>query len=282
MPFKDVAVALATYPDPTPSAAVERIVQLCRALGGSACGLAVELTYPLKSNRLANMLIGLDDIAEAEERRSRVQAHAVLAEFRQRAAELGLTASEQILHAEPYSAAEHIASAVRTRDLCVVPYSAEAAAQRGVAEAVIFSSGRPVVLVGENDTSPVPERLERIAIAWDGGAAAARAVAEALPLLTAASEVQVLTVLNEKPSAGPGAASALLEHLGRHGVRARPVEVDAAGSSIGKALRGWLAKDAGQLLVMGAFGHSRAREFILGGATQDILHDPPVPVFLSH
>jgi nucleotide-binding universal stress UspA family protein len=282
MPFNDVAISLTTYPDPTPSEELARIARICRALGASACALAVELSFPVKSNRLANMLIGLDDLAEAEERRSRVQAHAVLAEFRKHAADLGLEASEQLLHAELHDASEQIAKAVRTRDLCVVPYRDGGPGQRGVAEAVIFGSGRPVVLFAADKQTAIAERFERVAVAWDGGSAAARAIAEALPILKSAKDVQVVTVLNEKPSAGPGAASAILAHLERHEVRARPVEVDAAGSSIGAVLRNWLAKDEPQLLVMGAFGHSRAREFILGGATHDMLHHAPLPVFLSH
>jgi nucleotide-binding universal stress UspA family protein len=282
MRFKDVAVSLTTYPDPTPSADLGRIVRLCRALGDLACGFAVDLSFPVKTNRLANMLIGLDDLAKAEERRSRDQAHAVLAEFHKQAVEVGLATSELILSAEIYSSAERIAAAARARDLCVVPYHQDAAIQRGVAEAAIFGSGRPVVVFKANQDLEIPERFDRIAVAWDGGAAAARVVGEALPLLEAAKEVQVVTILNEKPSAGPGAGTALVDHLERHGIHPEPIEIDAAGTSIGSALRRWLARDAPHLLVMGAFGHSRAREFVLGGATRDILDDPPLPVFLSH
>lgn len=282
MPFHDVAVSLTTYPDSTSPGELSRILRLCRALGDSACGLAVELSFPVKGNRLANMLIGLDDVATAEERRSRTQAQAVLAEFHRQAADLGLKTSEQILHAELYNASEQIASAVRTRDLCVVPYPEDASAQRGVAEGIVFGSGRPLVVFSTNQQPATPERIDRIVVAWDGGPPAARAVAEALPLLRAAEDVQVVTVLNEKPLARPGAASAIVAHLERHGVLARPVEIDAAGAPIGAALRSWLAKEVPHLLVMGAFGHSRAREFILGGATHDILGEPPLPVFLSH
>jgi nucleotide-binding universal stress UspA family protein len=282
MRFKDIAVALTTYPDPTPSAALGQIARLCGALGDAACGVAVSLKFPVKSNRLANMLVGLDDLAKAEERRSRDQAHAVLVEFHKLAADLGLATSELVLSAEIYDASEQVASAVRTRDLCVVPYLNNPAPQRGLAEAIIFASGRPVVVFGANEQTALPERFSKIAVAWDGGSASARTLADALPLLGGAREVQVVTVLNEKPSAGPGAATALMTHLGRHGINATAVEVDAAGKSIGAALRRWLAENTPQLLVMGAFGHSRAREFILGGATRDMLDDPPVPVFLSH
>jgi nucleotide-binding universal stress UspA family protein len=282
MRFKDITVSLATYPDPTSPAELGRIVRLCRALGDMACGMAVDLNFPVKSNRLANLLIGLDDLARTEERRSRDQAHEVLAEFHRQAAELGLATSEHLLSAEIFNVAERVAATTRTRDLCVIPFLQEPAAQRGVAEGVIFGSGRPVVVFKAKQDCVVPARFERIAIAWDGGVPAARAVGDALPLISAAKEVQVVTILNEKPSAGPGTGAALVDHLKRHGVQPEPVEIDATGTSIGPALRRWLERDAPQLFVMGAFGHSRTKEFILGGATRDILDDPPIPVFLSH
>src|SRR4029079_17019733 len=106
--------------------------------------------------------------------------------------------------------------------------------------------------------------------------------ADALPILAGAAEVRVLTILNEKASATAGVADDLVHHLARHRIPAQVDAVDADGDPIGAVLERYLAETRPDLLVMGAFGHSRTREFILGGATRGVLHAPKVSVLLSH
>jgi len=103
-----------------------------------------------------------------------------------------------------------------------------------------------------------------------------------MPLLASAAEVRLVSVLHDKPDLKPGTANEALRHLRRHGIEAAADEVDGAGKSIQQALGGYLQEQAPDLFVMGAFGHSRLREFILGGATEFILEDPPVPTLLAH
>lgn len=282
MPFKDILLRLENYPDAMPLEAVDRAVRLAARLGDSVCGLTLRVHFPLKPNRMADLLIGLGDMARQEEQRCLNQAQAILERFRDQGRKAGLKPSELMVHCEYYNAAERIAVAARTRDLCLVPYVGDLDAQRGVAEAVIFGAGRPVVVFRADDQREIPERLDRILVAWDGGRAAARAVADALPILAAAQDVQIVIVTNEKPGAGAGSGDDLKRHLDRHGVAAQMVEIDAEGSPIGAVLRRRLAQDPRDLMVMGAFGHSRTREFILGGATQSLLSDPPAPIFFSH
>lgn len=124
--------------------------------------------------------------------------------------------------------------------------------------------------------------LRKVAIAWDGGPCAARAVAEAMPLLGRAAQVRVFTVVGEKPSVEPGLAAELVRHLGAHGVVAAVDEVDIGGRAIGAALDAYLKAQAPDLLVMGAYGHSRLQEFVLGGATEHMLWETKVPTFLAH
>jgi len=81
---------------------------------------------------------------------------------------------------------------------------------------------------------------------------------------------------------GVGAGADLQRHLAAHAVSASLLEIDAEGAAIGAVLRRHLAEDPRDLVVMGAFGHSRVREFVLGGATQSLLDQPPVPVFFAH
>ena len=107
-------------------------------------------------------------------------------------------------------------------------------------------------------------------------------MADALPILKQAGQVRVLMVVNDKPEAIPNQGAEALRHLGMHGITAHLDEVDAAGEPIGTVFDRYLADLAPDLLVMGAYGHSRAREFLLGGATEHTLKDPVCPVFLSH
>ena len=111
---------------------------------------------------------------------------------------------------------------------------------------------------------------------------AARTVADAMPVLSRAGEVRIVSVLNDKPSVSAGSATDLVRHLAVSGISAVLDEIDGRGQEIGRCLTRHAQDCGADLLVMGAFGHSRAREFILGGATQSLLREPIVPVFLSH
>jgi nucleotide-binding universal stress UspA family protein len=146
------------------------------------------------------------------------------------------------------------------------------------ADACIFRSGRPVVLVPRGHASAFS--LDRVIIAWDGGLHATRAVAGAMPLLTAAKEVQVVTVA-EKAKEIPAKGADLVRNLKRHGINAAllalPDETDIAG-----ALLGSVKSTNASLLVMGAFGHYRVLEFMLGGVTRRMLTEMPVPVLMAH
>jgi nucleotide-binding universal stress UspA family protein len=121
-----------------------------------------------------------------------------------------------------------------------------------------------------------------IGVAWDFSRPAARAVADALPLLQRAKAVRVVTVAEDKPIETRRAAPELAKHLALHGIKAELDSEHAAGRSVGQVLADYATGRKLDLLVMGAYGHSRMREFILGGATKSILTDPPTPVLLSH
>ena len=125
-------------------------------------------------------------------------------------------------------------------------------------------------------------RLDPIGVIRDGSCSAARAVADSLHVLERAKKVRVLTVLNEKELSSEWPAAELSKHLERRGIDATPECIDAAGRRIGEILSTYLTSNQADLLVMGAYGHSRLREFILGGATRSMLSNPPLPILLSH
>jgi len=282
MSFRDLLLPVVSYPDATPDRAVAAGAALARRFGDGVTALALKVDIKAPRNRLANALIGLDDLVREEEARSSAQAKAAIERFTAAAARAGLRASAIVEMVPLYLQGERITEHARTRDLTLLASGPSVLADVGVAEAVLFGSGRPMVIFPEDMEVGDAGQFEEVAIAWDGSRTAARAVADALPVLQAARSVRVLVVTDEKPSAVPGLATDLVRHLQAHAVEAKVAEVPAGGEPIGRVLRGFVAEKQVDLLVMGGFGHSRAREFVLGGATAAMLDRPPCPVLMSH
>ncbi len=281
MAYKDILFAIETYPDITPESVWPNAAALARLLGGEVTALAFHLSIRAPGNRLANMLINLDHLAKEEEARSEVAAREALRRFTEVASSAGLAVNALVEHVPLSGRAERAAQLARTRDLCLVAVGPSMLGDIATAESVLFGSGRPVIVFPEQGP-PIGPALSRVAVAWDGTRPAARAVSDARPLLKSAAEVRVVTVIDEKPTAGPGVAVDLVRHLAHHGVSGVVDEIKLDGASIGKALRSYVARQRIDLLVMGAFGHSRTREFVLGGATRSLLDDPPIPLFMAH
>ena len=149
-------------------------------------------------------------------------------------------------------------------------------------EQVALASGHPVLVV------PYAGRFEnvgrRVVVGWSATREAARAVNDAMPLLMAADVVNVLTIdAHEAPrghGALPGADISL--HLARHGVKATIEQTVSGDLSVGDTLLSRAADLGADLLVMGAYGHSRLRELLLGGATRTLLRSMTLPVLMSH
>ena len=166
----------------------------------------------------------------------------------------------------------------RLRDLTIV--SVPASYDQWYAEAVIFGSGRPTLVLPESPR-PRPFKLGTVAVAWDFSRTAARAVSDALPLLEKAKKVRIVTVVNEKKLDTKRSAAELAKNLARHGIDVVLDEIDAAGRGIGEVLEAYTASHGIDVLVMGAYGNSRWRQFILGGATKSLLSKPPLPIMIT-
>lgn len=282
MALNDILLHIDTYPEATPDPMIDAAVRLGATFGGTIAALATEVTFPVKSNRVADFLIGLGALAQEEAARSRKCAEAALAHFTAAARKAGVFQSASAETAFLYDIADRVALRARTRDLCIVPLAERFDGQQDVAQGVVFGSGRPALVIGPTSTAPPEGGLGLVVLAWDGTRAAARAMADALPILVQARAVHVLTVVNEKAAATAGLGLEAVRHLTLHGAVASVREVDAGGDSIGAVLDRYLKDEGAEMLVMGAYGHSRLREFILGGATDHMLRAPPVPVFMSH
>lgn len=172
-----------------------------------------------------------------------------------------------------------LASLARVYDLTVVgrPQSGTAGPRMTTLEAVLFESGRPLLIAPPE----APRSLgERIVISWNCSSESARTVAYAMPLLLKAREVAVLTV-EEAVVPGPSGKE-LADCLAAHGIAARELTVLAGGRKPGEAILDEARRLGADLLVKGAYTQSRIRQMIFGGATSHILWNAELPVFIAH
>lgn len=277
MAFKDILVTLTSYPEPTPVSVAEDAVAIAAALGAHLAAVACEVHVEIPGHFLSGGVV--PGIVAGEAAKSRKNAQSLLAAFDAAADKAGV-AHETILEKAPTSAVQDLlVDYARLRDLTIV--SVPEGYDQWYAEAVIFGSGRPTLILPEGPRSR-PFELGTVVVAWDFSRAAARAVADALPLLEKAKKVRIVTVANDKEFDTKHSAEELAKNLARHGIDVVLDKVDAKDKAIGDVLEAYVAAQRADVLVMGAYGHARWREFILGGATRNLLSKPPLPILFSH
>lgn len=200
--------------------------------------------------------------------------------FLKSARERGVVAEAAPLEGATLDLQRSVAELARHFDLSVVSQPESGDARMSLVEALLFDSGRPVIMAPSIYRGPV--KLDTILVAWDGGKEAARAIADAMPILRRAREVQLVAVVEPRKRGAvdlPGFNIA--RHLARHGVHAELKRI-ATDLDPGDMLLSHAADIAADMIVMGAYGHSRWREWLLGGATRRIIHSMTLPAFLSH
>lgn len=148
-----------------------------------------------------------------------------------------------------------------------------------VAEELLMGSGRPVLVVPSYGKFPTVG--ERVLIAWNRTREAARAVHDALPILTRAKSVRIMEVNPERGDSHVAGADIAL-HLARHGVKAEAGSTVADDVKTGEVLLSRAADLGADLLVMGAYGHSRLREYAFSGVTLNVLRHMTIPTLMSH
>ena len=281
MLFRDILLALTTYPEPTSASVLDGAVALSVAVGARISAIACEAKIPVPGTILGRTLLNVPAMVAAELKKSTVNAEKLLVAFQDIAERNGVFQDRILEHCLTSEVPHVFIDYARLRDLTIVPVPEGDHVQQWYAESVIFGSGRPALILPQ--TRPRPGiALNTIIVAWDFSRPAARAVADALPLLEKAQRVFVITVVNEKAFDTKRSGAELAKHLSRHGVNVVLDVIDAAGQNIGDVINSQVESRNADFLVMGAYGHSRMREFILGGATKSMLARPPAPVFVSH
>lgn len=179
-------------------------------------------------------------------------------------------------------AADVVRNQARYSDLVIVGQTDPESAEGGdMPDGVLLGSGRPTLIV---PYVGVPKTFAKnVMIAWDDSAPATRAIHDALPLIVGADKVTVVAVNAETTGDhGEIPCADICLHLARHGIKAEAVSLHAEDVAVADILLA-RAFDLGcDLMVMGSYGHSRWREFVLGGATDQMLKSMTVPVFMSH
>lgn len=172
---------------------------------------------------------------------------------------------------------ESIRIAGRVADLVLMarPQGQLATSQRLVLEAALIDTGRPLMVVPPKAPAKIGSN---VAIAWNGSVQAAHAVEAAMGFIEGAKSVTILSANENGTDYRPGD---LADYLAWHGVKAKAVQVTAR-TDAGKALVSAAAKAGADLLVMGAYGHSRMRELVLGGVTKYVLQETTITTLLAH
>lgn len=279
MAFKDVLLTLTSYPKPAPVSVAEDAVSIAAALGAHLTAISCEVHVEVPGNFLARAIIDIPGIAAHETAKSRKNAKELLAAFEAAATKFGVPHETIFEKCATHRTAALLVGYARLRDLTIMPVPESY--DLWCAEEIIFESGRPALIV------PAPPRsgsfqLDTVGVAWDFSRTAARAVSDALPLLEKAKKVRAVVVTNEKSFDSQHSPEELTKNLARHGIDVIVDEVDSEGRPIGEVLEVYVLSHGIDLLVMGAYGQSRWREVVLGGATRSLLSKPPIPVFFSH
>lgn len=224
------------------------------------------------------------DLSQIDESRERAQAIARAAAARIEAA--GISGETRWSAAIAAGLEETAARAARHADLSICGPAAGASAEDETAEiameGALFGGGRPVMILPKGWSGPL--RPKRLMVAWDASRVAARAIADAMPWLAAAEAVTVAIV---DPTPGedgfgeePGADIAAT--IARHGAEVTVDRLPREGASIAGRLSQAAKDGAADMLVMGAYGHSRLREALFSGVSRELFQAPPVPLFTAH
>jgi nucleotide-binding universal stress UspA family protein len=269
---------LATYPEAVADGAVQAAVAFAASLNSALHVTTFMVDLPGMSSGLGDLLIDIPGMVHTVEQKSKADCQRLHTVVRDAAS------GDREVECESRTVAwgamlDVAATQARYYDLTLLPWSAETVSAQDLAQAVVFGSGRPAVLV---PPSSAPAALDHLAIAWDGSRVAARALGDALPLLAEGGRISVLTIHGEKQLQRTDLAGTLAAALQLRGFSATPVEVPVGKGGVAEALQDAAVSSGARLLAMGGYGHSRLRDFVLGGATKGVLTQLRLPVLLSH
>jgi nucleotide-binding universal stress UspA family protein len=279
MPIKDILLPLVGQPDDRAMAAIEKCVAVAGDLFARVEALAIEEDVSVRPRVKVVSVPG--DAAAGETVHSVTDARSLLKSFDDAAVRFGVRNVQELQQLAAADIAPMLARRARLKDLSMVPVKAHSDQLESIIERLLFESGRPVLLCPEELAADLPVALDDVLIAWDHSAPAARAIADAMPLLQSAISVRVITATDKASGDELRSGTALVDHLAEHGIKSSFEVVEIGGSSVGKVFEAYVGRNGIDLLVMGAYRHSRLNEIIWGGATKTVIGRPPCWVMMS-
>jgi len=280
MAIKDILLPLVGEPSAAAIVAIEKSTAVAGDIGARVTAMAVEQDILVRPK--VTISTDLDNMAAAEAVRSVSNAHDLLKAFDSAATRFGVRNEQRLERFAAADIPENFAVWARLKDLSLVPVKPHDDQSEKIVERLIFESGRPILMCPEEFAGELAVAFDRVVIAWDHTAPAARAVADALPWLQAAANVRIVTATDDNTLAELESGAALVSHLAEHGIKAAFETVRIDGSAVGKVFEAYVKANAIDLLVMGAYRHSRLNEIVWGGATKTIIGRPPCWVMMSH
>jgi nucleotide-binding universal stress UspA family protein len=275
--IKDLVVNLALAADRDPAA--EFALSVASTFTAHAAGIAFQYDPIIPTVLMDGVPPEVIDTQRAENERV---ANAAASRFDAAARVASVLSETRIVKSSVAGAATRFAHIARRFDLSVV---AQAQPDMDgpvalIAEQALFDSGRPVLVVPYIQTAPF--KADRVVLCWDGSRTAVRAAADALPFLTRAKVVEVFIVETGKLKSNEIPGADIAGHLARHSLNVSVERTVAGDIDVASVILSHAADTGADMLVMGGYGHSRLREFILGGATRAILNSMTVPTLMSH
>jgi len=280
MAYRDILVHL-DYTKACPER-ISAAAALAKRTDASLKGVALALQSTI------NSYLGIplkSDLDEKQKKAIEEAAESIIAEFETVVKDVGIEYSSEIIRSGATQAPAQLAFHARHADITVMgqpnPDLESATFLESLYEGVLFGSGRPVYLIPYYGRIDVHNR--NAVIAWDGGKKAARAVRDAIPLLKGRGKTTVLVINPETRSGAHGNKPGhdIAEYLRHHGIDAKVDSFSNYDISPDTLILNYLADQGADLLVMGAYGHSRLREKAFGGVTNSIVHQMTTPVLMS-
>ena len=222
------------------------------------------------------------EFLESQRAESESSARKAMARFEAAAKRAGVSYETRLVSSSVSGAADQIGRLARRFDLAVVgqPKRDQGMPEEVLDEGVLFESGRPVVFVPYIQKDGL--KLDHVMVCWDGSRAATRAIGDAMPLLEKAKQVDVVIVAAKQSKGDEIAGADLGQHLARHGLKVDVKRITSPDIDTASTILSYAADASTDLIVMGGYGHSRLREFVLGGVTHALLDSMTVPVLMSH
>jgi len=277
----DILVHIPTERPPQP--VVGAAVSLAARFGAHLDAIAVGYIPPSTAYVVdGGAAVAVAAVFDMEQQRAAQRSAAALTIFETEARNAAISHASRSIEDLPGEAASALGVAARLYDLTVVlqPDAAQDTYDNRTATEILFQAGGPVLFVPHIFRGTF--RANRIGICWDGSRLAARALRDAKPFLSQADALVTISINEAQVVPTEASARKLTQHMARAGLSTTLLELTAEHSDIEPSILSLAADKSLDMLVMGAYGHSRLQEGILGGVTREMLKTMTIPTLMSH